>query len=118
MSAVASSSRLSVNSSSSSFGASSSSCRIAAIEPTRSGSENCLGDRLMATCRLPIPAAASCLLMWQAWRTTHLPMGMISPVSSATPMNWSGWIMPFSGWCQRSSASMPSSWPVFRQSLG
>ncbi|MNG09534.1 hypothetical protein D3C84_929550 [compost metagenome] len=88
------------------------------MEPTRSGSLNCLGDRLIATCRSPSPAAPRRLLMRQASRITHLPMGMIIPVSSATLMNWSGLIMPFSGWCQRSSASMPSNWPLFRQSLG
>ncbi|MCY1246680.1 hypothetical protein D9M72_599430 [compost metagenome] len=71
--------------------------RMAAMEATRSGSENCLGDRLIATCRLPRPAAVNALLMRQAWRAIHLPIGMISPVSSATLMNWSGRIMPFSG---------------------
>ena len=47
----------------------------------------------------------------RAWRqpsrSTHRPIGMISPVSSASGMNWSGGIIPRSGWRQRSSASTP-----------
>ena len=50
---------------------------------------------------------------WAAWRqafsSTHRPIGSISPFSSAIGMNSDGGISPRSGWCQRSSASTPTS---------
>jgi len=39
--------------------------------------------------------------------STQLPIGIISPVSSAKGRNLDGAMMPKSGWCQRSSASTP-----------
>jgi hypothetical protein len=43
---------------------------------------------------------------------THSPIGTMSPVSSATGMNWTGDTWPSSGLCQRSSASTPTSRPL------
>ena len=45
----------------------------------------------------------------QALSSTHRPIGSISPFSSAIGMNSEGGISPRSGWCQRSSASTPTS---------
>ena len=44
--------------------------------------------------------------------------GPISPLSSATGMNWSGGIIPCVGWGQRSSASMVAIPPVRRSICG
>ena len=46
--------------------------------------------------------------MAQAWSSTHAPISTIMPVSSAMGMNRSGRTEPSVGWCQRSSASMPT----------
>ena len=44
----------------------------------------------------------------QASSSTHAPMGMIRPLSSATEMKRSGATSPCSGWFQRMSASTPT----------
>jgi hypothetical protein len=36
------------------------------------------------------PTACHARACWQAWRNTQAPIGRISPLSSATGMNWSG----------------------------
>ena len=52
---------------------------------------------------LPIQRASCCT----AVRSTHSPMGRISPLFSAIGMNSAGDTMPSSGCCQRSKASTP-----------
>ena len=64
---------------------------------------NCTGDRLTATFMRRGQFAAS----RQASRSTHSPIGTISPISSASGMNSAGDTRPRSGWFQRSSASKP-----------
>ena len=60
----------------------------------------------------------------QAWTwahavsSTHSPIGMIRPVSSARGMNWAGETMPSSGCCQRTRASKPTSSRLSMSTLG
>jgi len=42
----------------------------------------------------------------------------MSPVSSATGMNSIGPTIPRRGWCHRSRASTPATWPVPRFMIG
>ena len=89
--------------------ASASASLMSAMRPS---SANCRADRFTATrmpdepLRAPLPACA------HAVRSTQRPIGTMSPVSSASGMNWSGATMPRSGWFQRSSASTPTMRPV------
>jgi hypothetical protein len=53
----------------------------------------------------------------QAVRSTHSPIGTISPVSSASGMNSVGEMMPRSGWRQRTSASTPTISPELHVDL-
>ena len=54
----------------------------------------------------------------QASRSTQRPIGTISPVSSANGMKSPGTTSPRSGWCQRSSASIPATWPSASRTIG
>ena len=53
-----------------------------------------------------------------AARSTHSPIGRMSPVSSAPGMNSSGGVNPSSGLFHRSSASMPQTLPVPKSNCG
>ena len=52
------------------------------------------------------------------WTSTQAPSAMICPVSSASVMNWSGFIMPHCGCGHRTSASTPASCPLPRSPIG
>ena len=58
----------------------------------------------------------------RAWRqasfSTHRPMGTMSPVSSVSPMNESGWSRPRFSCCQRMSASTSVILPVSSRRMG
>ena len=64
------------------------------------------------------PACCQATFCRQAVCSTHLPIGTISPVSSATGMNCIGATGPRSGCSQRSSASMPVMRPLADIPLG
>ena len=64
---------------------------------------NWIGDRLTATVMCCGHLAASA----QAVRSTHSPISLIRPISSASGMNCAGLTGPCSGWSQRISASKP-----------
>ncbi len=86
----------------------------AAHHPTRSGPENCTGERLTA-----IFSRSGQVAAWrQASVRDHSPMAWIRPHSSAIEMNSEGGTLPRSGWRQRASASNPAISPVFRTTEG
>ena len=61
---------------------------------------------ITGTCQ---PAARHCATCWQAVSNTHMPIGTMSPLSSAKGMNSSGGTALLST-DQRSSASAPTVW--------
>ena len=84
------------------------------IVVTRLGLANCTAETLTATMQSFGQLAAS----RQAVRSTHSPIEVITPVSSASGMKSSGDTAPRVGHCQRSSASKPVTGLVFRLSCG
>ena len=59
------------------------------------------------------------MLSWRtASETTQSPISTMRPVSSATGMKSSGWIMPMLGCAQRSNASTPTTAQVSRSTIG
>ena len=87
---------------------------------TRSGSagEKSRAERLTAILIAGRPASCQA----RAWRTaasiTQALTWTMSPDSSATGTNSPGGIMPFSGCCQRTSASAPTMRPLAMSTLG
>jgi hypothetical protein len=75
------------------------------MSPSRPGSANCRGDRFTAMRNAGMPWRCQATFCAQAVSMTHLPIGTISPVSSASGMKWLGCNRPRSGCCQRSRAS-------------
>ena len=77
---------------------------------TRSGWRSCATDRFTAS--MPGawgPRSSRQRMNWrQAVCSTNRPSAPISPVSSATLMNWPGATRPRAGWRQRTSASTPA----------
>ena len=73
------------------------------------GWANCLPDRLTLIVRPSQCGYLACqrCICPQASRSTHSPIGMMRPVSSAQAMNSPGMTRPRVGWFQRSSASKP-----------
>ena len=66
-----------------------------------------------------MPNSSQMALAWmQDCFSAHSPMATIRPVSSASGMKVDGAITPSFGWCQRSSASMPITRPVVRETRG
>ena len=64
------------------------------------------------------PSAAHSAAWRQAFSSTHLPIGAISPLSSARQMNSPGGTTPRWGWSHRSSASTPRRRRVARSMIG
>ena len=64
------------------------------------------------------PAARHAAPCAQACSSTHLPISVISPVSSASGMNSSGGTTPRTGWFQRISASTPVVLMSLRANVG
>ena len=75
------------------------------------------GDMLTATDR-PSPAMAQLAQSPTAWTSTSSVSAPIRPDASASGMNRSGSIRPRVGWCQRASASNPTSRPSSRSIFG
>ena len=93
------------------------------IDVTRSTkvpSCSCRGDTL--TCTLNVrstsPAANHARASWQAWLITQSPMGTIAPDSFARCRNWAGNSRPRAGWSHRSSASAPTTRPLWVEMIG
>src|SRR3954471_13516881 len=63
------------------------------------------------------PSSKTHALRHASWRT-HLPIGTMSPVSSAIGMNSAGETMPWPGRCQRTSASTPTISPLATETSG
>ena len=87
---------------------------------TTPGSRNSFTEKLTLIVNGPVEKRSRC--HFTAWRQAsariHWPMLMISPVSSASGMKSSGWIMPRVGCCQRTSASKPTIAPLCRSISG
>ena len=79
--------------------------RMSAIRSSIPGTRNWRRDTLTEIGKLPRPARSQTRFCVQAVRSTHSPIGSISPLLSASGMKSAGEIMPRSGWCQRISAS-------------
>ena len=77
----------------------------------RLGLESWRGLRLTAMTKSGWPAARHSAAWRQAVLSTHSPIGTIRPLCSAIGMKVAGEIIPCTGCCQRSSASMPYSEP-------
>ncbi len=94
------------------------SSRISPSTPFRFFCSNWRAERFTETGGTFSPASCQALICKQAVRRTHSPAWTISPVSSSTGMKLPGSTMPFSGCCQRRSASNPQIFPVTRSALG
>jgi hypothetical protein len=79
---------------------------------------NCNAETFTATRTGANPASAHKQAWRQACGRTQCPIGTINPDSSAMGTNFSGWIRPRSGCCQRINASTPLISPVFSAILG
>ena len=86
--------------------------RIPRMLSVRLSCVNCRHEMLTEILICANPASCQALACVQAFLSTHSPIGMISPVSSASGMNVSGRISPFCGCCQRIRASTPTILPV------
>ena len=85
---------------------------------TNDRSVNWWGDRFTAIEKCGRLAWRHALAWRQACSMTHLPSGMMKLVASATWMKRSGPSTPSVGWCQRISASTPSSLPELNSIFG
>ena len=77
-----------------------------------------IAEMLIAMRRLSSPASRKSANWRQAAHSTHSPIGWIKPVSSAMPMKRPGISKPFSGCCQRTSASTLHTRPLTRSMTG
>ena len=107
-------SAVSVISSSSRSGGRPDAARLRITVPDRSALRNCTSERLTAT----LMSAGHFTASAQAALSTHSPICVIRPVSSASGMNLSGKIKPLVGCRQRISASAPQIWRVLVSMIG
>ncbi len=79
---------------------------------------NCAADRLTETLMSPSPWSCHTLICAHTLSSTHSPMALTRPYSSASGMKRFGGTLPSTGLSQRSSASAPSITPVRKHICG
>ena len=84
----------------------------------RSPRRNCTAERLTAMVSSGNPACCQRTAWAQASRSTHSPMGTMSPLSSAVAMKRPGGSSSSGLRCQRTKASTPTTWPLARSICG